>query len=264
MSSLEFTRRDLIKAVGAIAGGAALPKEADAQTRRNSAERPRELEEDGLYLSIKSFEKLPGNVLVLCANNHEFRGVMETIHGRDRMRSQRGKFAFQDIQRGVCAEVSGDIRNYTNGADTGTFNNRTMHVLNSESDSFSKEYLNRIKSSHARGFSMVQLRGHTGDMHHLFDMSKEYQAQACFLSMGGCESTQFIKEFHKPERPISAETQIGETANNTQLLIRFFDELGSGKHASWHDFYNSIAVTSNNVGSGRVVVPGDPNYRSFL
>lgn len=111
---------------------------------------------------------------------------------------------------------------------------------------------------------MVQLRGHTNDMNPLFKLSEEFQARACFVSLGGCESTQFIKEYYKPERPVAAEKEVGTTVNNTQLLVRYFDELGSGKHASWHDFYNSIAATSNNVGSGRIVVPGDPNYRSYL
>jgi hypothetical protein len=264
MEGPDISRRHFLKTAGAIAASGLVPGEADAQSRKNSPERERDLEENGLYLSIKAFEKLPGNVLVLCANDHEFRGVMETIHMHDRMRSQKGKFKFEDIQRGLCAEVSGNIRDYVDGTDSGAFNNRTMHILNGGNEAFCEDRLTHIKTSRPGGFSMVQLRGHTQDMHPLFGMTEPYQAAACFLSMGGCESTQFIKEFHKPGRPISAETHIGETANNTQLLIRFFDELGSGRHKSWHDFYSSIANSSNNVAGGRVIVPGAPNYRDYI
>ena len=221
-------------------------------------------EEGGLYLNIRSFEKLPGNALVLCANQPEFQHVMETIHDRNKKRREKSKFKFEMIKKGSGIEVSGNIRDFVGGKETGRFNRRQIVVVDATDDVFARLYLMSRKAAAGGGFSMVQLRGHTEDMEPLFRMSREFQAPACFLSLGGCEGTQFIKKFYRPERPVAVERDIGTTVSNTHLLVRYFDELGSGKHASWAEFHQELARTSKNVSSGRIIVPGDPNYRKYL
>ena len=93
------------------------------------------------------------------------------------------------------------------------------------------------------GYQLITLRGHTQDMMPLFKDTQNYEAPKVLYLLGGCKSVKFVPEIITSTRAVIADNYVGESANNTYLLVRVVDV--SRKVNTWDSLSRDILSDSD-------------------
>lgn len=275
--SINASRRAFLQGAGALAATTALGVDSLAARERREI-----FEEDGLYVSIGTFNKLPGNILVIASNLEQYKLSADAIKDRNHHRVERARFKIGG-EKGQYTAFTGRIRDISDGRGDEMLE-RTIHVINANlghntgrmSDDELSALRTRVTSILAqqdnRPFSLIQFRGHQTHSHEYDNMFQMHDAveridsslmKEAILYFGGCKGQELLAKYYTPETPVIAESETGQAAINSQLLVRLFDELGSGRNHSFHELFESIAATDpQRVGSGEVFFPGSSAYKS--
>lgn len=239
-----WSRRDLLRA-GAI-GLASLGIRSTIDRFPDRHERPDESEYERLSPApIEHFQNLRSGVLVLTANQDEKYGVLDTLRQRNNNRSLETQYQFQET--GAITKAI---------APTSAFD---VPVIIVNQDDLSRRVVRRRLSDEA--FHLVQLRGHTVDMPDLHAAAEPMMDRHCLVMLGGCRGEQFLNTWYSPERPMLVDSEEGEAAVNTYLLMRMIDELPQAEN--WQSLYSNIASNAR-LDRMDILMPGDPQYLSRL
>lgn len=85
-------------------------------------------------------------------------------------------------------------------------------------------------------YDIVNLRGHTGDMAHLFNDVKGNMAEYTTLVLGGCESDGLVDNYRGSNIAVLGGDGVQNTANNNYLLLQLPKQLDeSNNWAQMHD-----------------------------
>ncbi len=178
------------------------------------------------------------NVLILCANDSEKAGVIQTLKERNGRRKKSAQFHIE--KRGDVSVIDDWAVKDTRG------NLRRVKVT-------IVSYGQEIPTTRG-GYQLITMRGHTGDMEKLFSEASKYEATYTTYIFGGCEGDQFVQEFMIPRRAIIADREVGEAANNTYLLTLIIDRMG--QQSSWASLSRDIRGLSQRATS-QTFFPGD-------
>ncbi|OGY87581.1 MAG: hypothetical protein A2458_03005 [Candidatus Kerfeldbacteria bacterium RIFOXYC2_FULL_38_9] len=208
---------------------------------------------------IEYFRDLHSGVLVLTANASETAAVNQTLHERSSRRAGTAKYHFE--RSGALLKATTKTRQF---ADRDRSHQPSRPLRDVPVNIIGVDNLSSsvaIRNLQGRRFNLVQLRGHTSDMKHLFKTAQQYMNDKSLLILGGCEGANFISDFYSPDHPIIGDTYVGESAVNTYMLVRLIDEIGVSE--SWEDLYTKIAGQADLRNLG-LIMPGDPRYRDFV
>ncbi len=178
------------------------------------------------------------NVLILCANDSEKTGVLQTLKERNSRRKSSAQF---HITKSGNASV---IDDWPVKDGRGNIHRVKVTIIS---------YGQNIPSV-SGGYQLITLRGHTGDMETLFKEASEYESAYTTYIFGGCKSTPFIEEFMTSRRAIFADRGVGEAANNTYLLTIVIDRIGL--QSSWNSLNSDLKGLSQRAAS-QTFIPGD-------
>jgi len=169
------------------------------------------------------------NVLILCADEGERIGVIQTLKARNSKRSARAKFSV--TRNGTIYEVN----NYK-VRGTGSTARRDPVKIKIIVEG---QAIPQVDG----GYQLITLRGHVGDMPRLYEQAKSYQSQNAIYLLGGCTSAIFAATIADSNKAIIADKQTGESANNTYLLIQLLDL--SLKYDSWSSLKSELSRRSS-------------------
>lgn len=178
------------------------------------------------------------NVLILCANDSEKAGVIQTLKERNSRR--KGSAQFHIEKRGNASVID----DWPVKDGRGNIHHVKVTILSYGED---------IPSIRG-GYQLITLRGHTGDMETLFKEASKYEGTYTTYIFGGCEGIQFVEEFMTPRRAIIADRQVGEAANNTYILTVIIDRMA--QQSSWDSLNADIKGLSQRAAS-QTFLPGD-------
>jgi hypothetical protein len=114
-----------------------------------------------------------------------------------------------------------------------------------------------------KNFGMIQLRGHTQNMPSLIEKFKNHRREKTILSMGGCESVQFMENVYDKNTPIIAD-KMGTpafTKHNTYMLMMTLDRLDISD--SWDELQEEVTKISSRFRE-QTVMPGNPDYYKYI
>jgi len=178
------------------------------------------------------------NVLILCANDSEKAGVIQTLKERNGRRKKSAQFHIE--KRGNASVID----DWPVKDNRGNIQRVKVNIVS---------YGQEIPSVRG-GYQLITLRGHTGDMQNLFSEASKYEATYTTYIFGGCEGVQFVQDFMTSRRAIIADRQVGEAANNTYVLTLIIDRMA--QQASWDALNRDIKGLSQRAAS-QTFLPGD-------
>jgi len=108
-----------------------------------------------------------------------------------------------------------------------------------------------------RDYGLIQLRGHTSNMMDLAHEVENVRRNNSILMLGGCDSTQFIDDLARPNRPVIASNGSQNNSQNTYLLGQVLGDIGSAR--TWQEMSSEIKRNSENAARD-TTFPGDSSY----
>ena len=179
-------------------------------------------------VQLEEFSRFrPKKILIYCANQGEKVAVIQTLKDRNQMRKSTAKFKIKDVN-GISI-----IDDWAVKDSSGRIEYVKVNIV----------VQGQTIPTVSEGYQLITLRGHTQDMMPLFEDTQKYEASKVLYLLGGCESVQFIPQIITTTRAVIADNYIGESANNTYLLIRVVDL--SRKVDTWDSLSRTILSNSD-------------------
>lgn len=266
-------RKFLVGGLATIATSVAMP---DAVARERIR---RPTDEGGLNAKIEDFQGLPGNVLVVAANNNEtgnqYKLAVDALKERNNLRKPEAKFVIGG-EKGIFTSFEGHVRDKSE-SDNGPIQKekKKIFIVNADHPGFAELVKKLLEKQDNKPFSMIQFRGSQGDTPNhphqdMENMLKKLKSvdegilNRSIVFFGGCHGLRYLST-STDKAPVIVVQDTGEASINSALLARLFDMLGSRKYRSFKELYVELAEGySKNVGTGAVIIPGAPNYGEKL
>lgn len=255
--NIDQNRRRLLKMIGAAAAGlliyggkkALFDGEESVERKEGKVEK---------LLSISEFKDIGDGALVICADSAEYHSVLDFLQQHNDKRARSAKFRDTKSEHGVYSVKIPVKKQSARERPPGDFGPDGPDILSIQV----VDQNNVALSDLGNNYGIIQLRGHTGDMPALIEKFQEHRKKRVILSMGGCESVQFMKSIHSSETAIIAQKmgQLGYTAQNSHTFIALLDRLKMAN--SWEDLYQMLAKNSQRLRE-ESVVPGTEDYYEY-
>lgn len=208
--------------------------------------------------NVDQFKDLGDGVLIICANDDEYRSVISTLEERSQKRVEGMKFAIHQNGDGTATGEMPVRRHEDKGLPPGQYPSGTKKIK----ITVVKENGNALDNL-GKNFGMIQLRGHTQNMPSLLEKFKNHRREKTILSMGGCESVQFMEKVYDKNTPIIAD-KMGTpafTKHNTYMLIMTLDRLDISD--SWDELQEEVSKISSRFRE-QTIMPGNPDYYKYV
>lgn len=256
--NIDKNRRRFLKILGATAAGlliyggkkALFDGEESIERKEGKVER---------LLGISEFKDIGDGALVICANPAEYHSVLDFLQKHNDKRARSAKFRDAQSEHGVYSVSIPVKKQSARGRPPGDFGPEGPDIIRVRV----VEQNNASLSDLGDNYGIIQLRGHTSDMAGLIDKFQEHRKKRVILSMGGCESVQFMKDIHSPETAIMAQKmgEQGFTSQNSHTFIALLDRLKMAN--SWEDLYQMLSTNSRRLRE-ESVVPGSADYYEYV
>ena len=193
---------------GAVACGDSNVVEAPRAPQQEQASRDHEIVQQVNQTQLEEFSRFrPKNILVYCANQGEKIAVIKTLRERNQMRKSTAKFSIIE-ENGISV-----IKDWAVKDSLGRIEYVKVNIV----------VQGQTIPTVSGGYQLITLRGHTQYMMPLFENTQNYEAPKVLYLLGGCKSVQFIPQIITTTRAVIADNDVGESANNTYLLVRVVD-----------------------------------------
>ncbi|GEM_PF-4720946 len=148
----------------------------------------------------------------------------------------------------------------------GTFKpseNKSIQIIFVDINQVTTDELKNTLSQDNQRFQAIFYRGHTYEMKDLVKFGAHFEDKFCFTMMGGCNSEEFIKDFHTPETPTAGVNAIGYWARNNYWGILTLQGLSRSEITSWGSLEDYIHQRSR-MAQEELLMPGTERYRNTI
>ena len=213
---------------GAVACGDSNVVEAPRASQQERVSRDHEIVQQVNQTQLEEFSRFrPKNILVYCANQGEKNAVIKTLQDRNKLRKSTAKFSIIE-ENGISVIDDWSVKD-----GSGRIEQIRVNIV------VRGQTIPKVSG----GYQLITLRGHTQDMMPLFKDTQNYEAPKVLYLLGGCKSVKFVPEIITSTRAVIADNYVGESANNTYLLVRVVDV--SRKVNTWDSLSRDILSDSD-------------------